>query len=77
MKGWKFCAEFQRPKDMKGNSKRPKGMDMAVFWMSSECTGIWFKPLRGRLWKRWCSQQGGGNNPVYEALDTCLEWCER
>ena len=33
MKRWKLCAAFRRPKDMKGNSKRPKGVVMAVFWM--------------------------------------------
>jgi len=33
MKRWKLCAAFRKPKDMKGNSKRPKGVVMAVFWM--------------------------------------------
>ena len=30
-----------RPKDIKGNSKRPKGVVIAVSWMSSGWTGIW------------------------------------
>jgi len=30
----KVWAAFRRPKDIQGNSKRPKGAVMAVFWMS-------------------------------------------
>ena len=35
MKRWKVWAALRRPKDMKGNSKRPKVVVIAVFWMSS------------------------------------------
>ena len=41
-KHWKVWAAFCRPKDIKGNSKRPKGVVIAVFWMSSGLTGIWW-----------------------------------
>jgi len=40
MKRWNFWAAFRMPKDIQGNSKRPKGVVMAVFWMSG-WTGIW------------------------------------
>ena len=35
MKRWKVWAAFRKPKDMKGNSKRPKSVMIAVFCASS------------------------------------------
>jgi hypothetical protein len=32
---------LRKPKDMKGKSKRPKGVVIAVFWISLGCKGIW------------------------------------
>ena len=40
MKYWKVWAAFRRPKDIKGNSKRPNEVVMDVFWISSGCMGI-------------------------------------
>jgi hypothetical protein len=42
---WNVWAALRRPKDINGNSKRPKGVVMAVFWMSLEWTGIWLYAL--------------------------------
>jgi len=38
----KVWAAFRRPKDIKGNSKRLKGVVMVAFWMWSGWTGIWW-----------------------------------
>jgi hypothetical protein len=35
VKRWNVWAALRRPKDMKENSKKPKGAVIAVFWMSS------------------------------------------
>jgi hypothetical protein len=35
MKRWKVWAAFLKPKDMKGNSKRPNGVVMADFLIFS------------------------------------------
>jgi hypothetical protein len=40
MKRWNVWAALHRPKDMKGNSNRPKGVVIAVFCISSGWTGI-------------------------------------
>ena len=42
---WKACAAFFKPKGILKNSKRPKGVIMAVFGMSSSAIGIWWKPF--------------------------------
>jgi hypothetical protein len=41
MKLSNVCAAFRRPNVVNGNSKRPNGVLMAVFGMSSWATGIW------------------------------------
>jgi hypothetical protein len=45
MKRWNIGAALLRPKDIKGNSKRPKGVATAVFYISPGFTGIWFYAL--------------------------------
>jgi hypothetical protein len=40
MKRWNACAALRTPNDMKGNSKRPKAVVIAVFCISSGWTGI-------------------------------------
>jgi hypothetical protein len=63
MKRWKVWAAFRRQKDMKGNSKRPKGVVIAVFCISAGWTGIWLYALtRSILEKtsRWTPVGGGG-----------------
>ena len=39
MRRWKVCAAFLRPKGIRINSKRPKGVTTAVLGMSTGCTG--------------------------------------
>jgi hypothetical protein len=45
MKRWKVWAALRRPKDMKGNWKRPKGVVIAVFYISAGWEGIWLYAL--------------------------------
>jgi hypothetical protein len=42
MKLWKFWEALRRSKDIKVNWKRQKVVVIAVFWMSSGWTGIWW-----------------------------------
>ena len=42
MKFWKVCAAFVRPKDVKGKSKRPKGMVIADCWCQLVWARIWW-----------------------------------
>jgi hypothetical protein len=42
MKRCKVWVVFPRPKDMEGNSQRPKGVVIAVCFMSSGWVGIWW-----------------------------------
>ena len=42
---WKVMPPFFRPNGILRNSKRPKGVMMAVFLMSEGWTGIWWYPF--------------------------------
>ena len=42
IKRWNVCAAFRKPKGIRTNSKRPKGVVMAVLGTSSGATGIWW-----------------------------------
>jgi hypothetical protein len=59
MKRW---AAFRRPKDMKGNSNRPKGVVMVVFCMSPRWTGIWLYALTRSILRRSNNQRAGGSS---------------
>ena len=69
-------AALRRPKDIKGNSKRPKGVVIAAFGCLQGGQEFDGNLLPGQSSKMWCSRKGGGSSPVCVGLDTCPGWSE-
>jgi hypothetical protein len=59
---------------MKGNSNRPKGVVMAIFWMSLGWTGIWLYARTESILEK---KQQPESSHGCDGQDSGLEWYER